>query len=295
MPQGFTESTLLDVVDGDGYTGFMLRIARHVDEGVAWLWLVTYGPDGVHGFVDDSMPCTNVRTPDNGESARYAVDLPETHGLVGHIVRTGSPTRVDGGLCEVRVNGHHRRDVPRGPGPVKMAVTATFTELFGSAGSNLPGRTESIVQVHAEIEIDGKSHSVNGYGQFHEQLQDAPRFDTPFTYVSLRGHDTALVALRGPRAGGGVKYGRSSVSPVEGFQIDSYDTNWPVGPRQFRGGESGRTSFVTSGVVTPTVTYSVPILDGRRPSAVVVGVLDDSHVTGFVNDWVPQTFGRKSE
>jgi len=52
---------------------------------------------------------------------------------------------------------------------------------------------------------------------------------------------------------------------------------------------------VTSGVVTPTVTYSVPILDGRRPSAVVVGVLDDSHVTGFVNDWVPQTFGRKSE
>jgi hypothetical protein len=176
-----------------------------------------------------------------------------------------------------------------------MAVTATFTELFGSAGSNLPGRTESIVQVHAEIEIDGKSHSVNGYGQFHEQLQDAPRFDTPFTYVSLRGHDTALVALRGPRAGGGVKYGRSSVSPVEGFQIDSYDTNWPVGPRQFRGGESGRTSFVTSGVVTPTVTYSVPILDGRRPSAVVVGVLDDSHVTGFVNDWVPQTFGRKSE
>jgi hypothetical protein len=40
----YTESTLLDVVSDDGGAGFMMRIARHVDEGVAWLWLVTFGP-----------------------------------------------------------------------------------------------------------------------------------------------------------------------------------------------------------------------------------------------------------
>jgi hypothetical protein len=295
MPRGFTESTLLDVVDDEGRSGFMLRIARHVDEGVAWLWLVTYGPDGVHGFVDDSFPCDSRRTPDERDRARYAVDLPKTHGLVGWIERTGAPTRVDGGLCEVRVNGHHHRDVPRGPGPVKMAVSAAFTALFGGAGSNLPGRTESIVKVKAVIEIDGKSRVVNGFGQFHEQLQDAPRFDTPFTYVSLRGDANALVALRGPRAGGGVKYGHASVSPFGGFQIEPYDAAESVASRQFRGGESGDSSFVTSGVVTPTVTYSVPILEGRRPSAVVSGILDGSRVTGFVNDWVPPIFGGNPE
>ena len=86
----FTESTLLDVVSDDGGAGFMMRIARHVDEGVAWLWLVTFGPEGVHGFVDDELPCNSMRTQDDGSQAQYEVSLPSTHGSVGWIMRTGS-------------------------------------------------------------------------------------------------------------------------------------------------------------------------------------------------------------
>lgn len=285
----FTESTLLDVVSDDGRSGFMVRIARHVDEGVAWLWLVTFGPEGVHGFVDDELPISSTRTPDNGSSARYEVNLPKTHGSVGWIVRAGHASRIDGGSCEIRVNGHHGPDVPRGPGSTEMALSASFSPLFEAAGSNLPGRTESIVRVEADIEIGGKTSSVSGLGQFHEQLQDAPRFDTPFTYVSLRNDNAALVALRGPRAGGGVLHSPTSASQFVGFEMDSLDPATLVSPRRFSGGTSEGDLLMVTGEITPVVTYSVPILGGRRPSAIVTGSLNSTRVTGFVNDWIPPT------
>ena len=283
----FTESTLLDVVSDDGGAGFMMRIARHVDEGVAWLWLVTFGPEGVHGFVDDDLSCSSMRTHDDGSQSRYEVSLPSTHGSVGWIMRTGSASRIEGGKCEIKVNGHFTSDVPRGPGSTEMALSASFIPLFGAAGSNMPGRTESIVRVEADIEIGGKSHSISGYGQFHEQLQDAPRFDTPFTYVSLRSAEVALVALRGPRAGGGVVLTRSSGESFMGFRISAHDPTTPFAVRNFDCGAADDESPVATGSVTPIATYSVPILGGRRPSAVVAGTLNGTHVSGFVNDWIP--------
>ena len=283
----FTESTLLDVVSDDGGAGFMMRIARHVDEGVAWLWLVTFGPEGVHGFVDDELPCNSMRTQDDGSHARYEVSLPRTHGSVGWIMRAGSASRIDGGKCELTVNGHYMSDVPRGPGAIEIALSASFSPLFEAAGSNLPGRTESIVRVEAVIEIGGKTFSVSGLGQFHEQLQDAPRFDTPFTYVSLRSAGAALVALRGPRAGGGVHLTRSSGDSFMGFRMSAYDPAVPLAVRTFDCGGVDGHSPVATGSVTPIVTYSVPILGGRRPSAVVTGTLNGTHVSGFVNDWSP--------
>ena len=265
----------------------MLRIARHVDEGVAWLWLVTYGPEGVHGFVDDELHLSSTRTPDDGSTARYQVDLPMTHGSAGWIMRTGSASRIDGGKCEIRVNGHHMSEVPRGPGLTPMAVSASFSPLFDAAGSNLSGRTESAVRVEADIEIGGKSYSVSGLGQFHEQLQDAPRFDTPFTYVSLRSTEVALVALRGPRAGGGVLLSRPAAEPFVGFRISAHDPAVPLAVRSFDCGAADDGTPVATGSVTPIVTYSVPILGGRRPSAVVTGNVNGTHVSGFVNDWTP--------
>ena len=283
----FTESTLLDVVSDDGGSGFMVRIARHVDEGVAWLWLVTYGLEGVHGFVDDELPISSTRTPDDGGTARYEVNLPKTHGSVGWIMRAGHASMIEGGSCEIRVNGHHGPDVPRGPGAIEVALSASFSPLFEAAGSNLPGRTESIVRVEADIEIGGKTSSVSGLGQFHEQLQDAPRFDTPFTYVSLRSAGAALVALRGPRAGGGVYLTRSTGRSFMGFRMSAHDPAVPLAVRTFDCGGVDDKSPVATGSVTPIVTYSVPILGGRRPSAVVTGTLNGTHVTGFVNDWSP--------
>jgi hypothetical protein len=283
----FTESTLLDVVSDDGGAGFMVRIARHVDEGVAWLWLVAFGPDGVYGFVEDQLPCNSSRTPDDGSRARYEVNIPGTHGLIGWITRTGSASRIDGGKCGIEVNGHRTPDVPRGAGSTKMALSASFSPLFGAAGSNLPGRTESIVRVEADIEIGENSYSVSGLGQFHEQLQDAPRFDTPFTYVSLRAPDTALVAIRGPRAGGGVLLDRSTGRAFAGFRISEHDPQASSATRSFECGPSEAESPVAEGIVVPTVNYSVPILGGRRPSAVVTGTLNGARASGFVNDWIP--------
>ena len=67
----FTESTLLDLVTADGRSGFMVRIARHVDEGRAWVWLVAFSPHGVFGFAEDRLSCSHDRTTDDGSMATY--------------------------------------------------------------------------------------------------------------------------------------------------------------------------------------------------------------------------------
>ncbi len=278
MSGSFTESTLVDLVTADGRSAFMLRLARHVDEGVAWLWLVTFGPEGVHGFVDDAIACPSVRTVDDGTAATYEVGR-------SWVRREGSADSVTGGACHVEVLGHAGADVPRGPGSVALTVSATFRPRARRAGSNLAGRSESIVDVDATVSIGGVEHAMSGVGQFHEQLQDAPRFDTPFTYLSLRGASTSLIGLRVPVGGRAVVQRDGDVVTHPGFDIDPLDNEAPMAARSLRIDAPG--GPLLSGEVTPTVRYTVPIKGGRRPSAIVQGRLGDEPVTGFVNDWRP--------
>lgn len=292
MRAGFTESTLLDLVTDDGRSGFMVRLARHVDEAVAWVWLVTYGPEGIHGFVDDSLPCSPTRTVDDGSGATYSVAVPGSHGRSAWIRREGAADSVTGGRCTIDVLGTAGDDVPRGPGPARLQVDATFAARARRVGGNLPGRTESIVDVRATVTVDGRSRSVSGLGQFHEQLQEAPRFDTPFTYTSLRSRDRSLVGLRGPKAGRAVIQSAGETVAHPGFEIEPRDPAAPMGSRRFRVERrdgDGRVDGepIVHGEIAPTITYTVPILHGRRPSAIVCGVLDGRPVTGFVNDWRP--------
>lgn len=286
MTGTFTESTLLDLVSADGRTGFMLRLARHVDEARAWIWLVIFHADVIHGFADDSIACESTRTVDDGTSATYSVGAPVEATCFASVTRRGSAHRVSGGSCMVRVHGHRLADIPWGSGAVPLVLDASFSPMFDGAGSNLPGRTESIVRVDASIEVGDERVQMSGLGQFHEQLQDAPRFDTSFTYMSLRGENSALVALRGPLAGGGVLHGHGGASPVSGFSIDPLDAERPLSVRVFSGSRPGPDDASVNGRLTPTLTYTVPILDGRRPSAIVTGSLNGADVSGFVNDWV---------
>lgn len=281
----FTESALLDMVSDDGSSGFMLRIARHVDQGVSWLWLVTYGEGGFHGFVDDTLPCPNVRTIDDGHATSYEVEVPSTHGLTARLSRTGSAEVVTGGSCDIQVFGHATTEVPRGAGVVRMALEAEFRPMFERAGSNLPGRTESIVWVDATLGVGDSTYRLSGRGQFHEQLQDAPRFDTPFTYISLRGEHAAMVGIRGPRAGGVVLQGLDGPRGFGDFEIDPLDMAELYSTRKFRAGMGQASPTRVIGSITPTLRYTVPILGGRRPSAIVLGDLNGETVSGFVNDW----------
>lgn len=289
MEASFTESTLLDLVSEDGRSGFMVRLARHVDEGKAWVWAIAFGPNGFHGFTDDRMPCPSDRTPDDGQSAVYDVALPATRGRVARMHRNGPADAVTDGSCLIEVYGHATDAVPRGPGAARMRIEAKFRCRAARAGSNLPGRTESIVEVEAVVLAGGVARELRGYGQFHEQRQEAPRFDTPFTYTSLRGRDISLVGLQVPKAGRAVVGRQGVLDAYLGFTIDPLDTAASLAPRHLSiapcEGHDGEP--ILTGTVTPTVTYSVPINGGTRPSAIVIGELDGERVSGFVNDWTP--------
>lgn len=285
--RSFTESTLLDLVTADGRSGFMVRIARNVDEGTGWVWLVTYDPDGVSGFVEDRFACARHRTEDDGTGAEYVVEMPVDAGVEATVHRRGSSESPLGGHCVVDVLGHRSSDIPRGPGSERLRVEATFTVPDRPAGSNLQGRSESIVNVEATLTVNGVTRHLSGMGQFHEQLQDTPRFDTPFTYTSLRGDDLSLIGLRGPRAGGGVVISAEGPEQLAGLEIDAYDGDDPWRRREFRCGADANGAPRFSGHLEPTVRYSIPIVDGRRPSAIVRGELNGREVTGFLNDWTP--------
>lgn len=284
-----TESTLLDLVTPDGCHGFMVRIARHVDEGIAWVWLVTYGPDGVHGFVDDRISLLGDRTPDDSIGAKYEVALPPDLGVEAFLSRQGSALTPSGGFCVVDVLGHHGSDVPRGRGNERMRIEASFAVPDRPAGSNLQGRTESIVSVEATLSINGVTRQMHGMGQFHEQIQETPRFDTPFTYMSLRGPVASLIGLRGPRAGGGILISEGAIESFQGLDLDAHDTTNLWKRRDFRGGSEPGGGRLVTGYVEPTVVYSLPIGNGRRPSSIVRGEMNGREVSGFVNDWSPSS------
>ena len=289
--RSFTESTLLDLVTADGRSGFMVRIARNVDEGTGWVWLVTYGPDGVSGFVEDRFACAGHRTKDDATGAEYVVEMPVEAGAEATVHRRGTSETPLGGHCVVDVLGHSSSDIPRGPGSDRLRVQAAFTVPDRPAGSNLPGRSESIVDVEATLTVNGVTRHIRGMGQFHEQLQDSPRFDTPFTYMSLRGVDLSLIGLKGPRAGGGVVISVDGPEQLPGLEIDAYDKDDPWRRRQFGCGVDATGAPRFLGHLEPTVRYSIPIGDGRRPSAIVRGELNGRAVTGFLNDWTPPGSG----
>ena len=289
--RSFTESTLLDLVTADGRSGFMVRLARNVDEGTGWVWLVTYGPDGVSGFVEDRCACAGHHTEDDGTGAEYVVEMPVEAGAEATVHRRGTSETPLGGHCVVDVLGHSSSDIPRGPGNNRLRVEAGFRVSDRPAGSNLPGRSESIVDVEAILTVNGVTRHIRGMGQFHEQLQDTPRFDTPFTYMSLRGADLSLIGLRGPRSGGGVVISADGPEQLPGLEIDAYDKDDPWCRRDFRCGVDATGAARFGGHLEPTVRYSIPIGDGRRPSAIVRGELNGRAVTGFLNDWTPPGSG----
>lgn len=285
----FTESTLLDLVTADGRSGFMVRIARHVDEGRAWVWLVAFSPHGVFGFAEDRLSCSHDRTTDDGSMATYEAQFGLERGIEAVLSRRGSSLVPVGGACVVDVRGHGVPDIPRGPGADRIRLEATFEIRGQRAGSNLPGRTESIAEVDARLSVAGQTFSLSGLGQFHEQLQDAPRFDTPFTYLSLRGQHLSMIGLRGPRAGGAVLITDSKTEARQGLDVEPIDLENVMKTRKFRVGSLGNLAPSVSGTAEPTLFYSIPIGTGRRPSLIVRGEIEGHSVSGFINDWVPRS------
>ena len=255
----WSESVYLDVVSADGKLAVVTRLARHVDEGVAWLWLHAFGIADL-AFVRDDLPCDAARTEDDDQGARYVIDGEDVRAA---FVRSGPKDMPTGATVAVRV-----------PGAI---FEASFTPT-GAAGSNLPGRSEVLGVVDASITTAEGTARLAARGQFHEQHQDAPRFTVPFTYGTLRGDGLGMVALITPGRSGGFVSRHDEIVRATSAAIS------PAGPSRRlvlsleRGGE-------LEVDVRSTYDYELPINGRPRRSAIVHGRVGSIDVSGCINDW----------
>lgn len=192
--------------------------------------------------------------------------------------RDGPRAAPDEARIHASVLAHLDLHPPHGPGAHPLEITATFTPL-GSSGTSVPGRIELLGEVTARFDVDGRTVEVGGFGQWHEQHQEQPRFLRPFTYVTLRGERLAFVLTRGPLRATGYLRRDGVISAVTGFDID------PRGPRRAFRLELADGSELQGEALT-THDYSVPIYDTRRPGTLVVAEVDGERLSGCINDFI---------
>ena len=272
----WSESVYLDAVSPDGTSGLVLRLGRYPSLRTAWVWAHVFTAEGGVGFNDQQVACdqTVVAVEDPDVTYSNADGSASFH-------RDGPRGAIRSGHAAVRVAAHEGTTVPDGPGSIPLVVDATFTPhgVLPGAG-NLPGRTEEHGTVRVRASWPGGGLDLEALGQWHEQHQDAPRFQVPFTYLTVRGAGLSLVAIVGPKASGGIVRRKG-----EGLRATAVRIAAPADERELVADLDDGSTLI--GLLRTTHRYSVPIGDRRRPGTLVTGTLDGTPVSGCANHWTP--------
>jgi len=270
----WSESAYLDCVSEDGMTGFVLRLSRYPSAGTGWLWCHVFLPSGVYAYTDHYLTCGSERTAVESAGVHYGLDGTVDAGMT----RSGERGSPEFARATVSVRAHADRNAGHGPGDVPVRVAAIFWPLSASR-TVVPGRIELLGRVEGKISVGRSEVDIVGLGQWHEQHQEAPRFQAPFIYMTLRGADLALVGTIGPRRSTGyVRRGN------ELTQIDALAVSARAPARAIR--ISLADGSVLAGSLETTHEYSVPIFERRRPGTLVRGTIDGHPVSGCVNDYM---------
>ena len=174
---------------------------------------------------------------------------------------------------------HRSLTAPHGPGRFPGRFEGRFQPSKALAAPLLEGRDEVYGTFRAEGEIEGRRFVHEGPAKFHEQRQEAARFDTAFCYAWLAGDGMASTTLLIPRQGGGGWQRAGAEDSVTDMTIDPPATArrqvlWKLA--------SGR---AMPGLVEPLVRYEIPIYGQSWRGAFVRGEADGRPVVGVVNDW----------
>jgi hypothetical protein len=109
-----------------------------------------------------------------------------------------------------RRSAYQTADSRFGDGPQPVAASITFRPARAYTGLNA-GRTEIFGAAQVRLDAGGHTLEFDGPAQFHEQRQSAPRFVTPFSYITLWGEDAGSTLLVTPnRADGYLLEGAAS-------------------------------------------------------------------------------------
>lgn len=275
-----SEAVYADCVSDDGRQGFIVRLCRYPEAGFAWVWCHLFVEGRIYAYSEHTLECGERLTDPAADPTDYALEWPAgTVRLERHGDRA-APARC---TITARCAAHEARHPPHGTGSVAARIDATFRPSSRTV-SNLAGRTEALGTLQATAMVDERTISFSARGQFHEQVQTAPRFTTPFTYLTLRGPDIGFIGIRLRKRGRGFL-----MRPDATTEIVRIGLSPPGSMRRLQLEDPAGTTTV--GELVTTYDYSIPVFDGYRPGTLVTGTLDGRPVSGCINDYLADTLG----
>jgi len=278
--KAYSESAMVMSVTPDGQSALTLRFCRFPVEGQTWLWCHLLHEGRLYAFTTHDLPCSADRLA-AAQLAEY-----RAAGADAELVRV----RRDGGLPAVRLAAdlkfHESRAAPHGPGSVAGKLTGQFLAVSPLGAQVLEGREEVYGFCHAEVEIAGRRFVHEGLAKFHEQRQEAARFDAPFCYSFLSGdamNCTALLHAKGASGGWQIDGAEAAIADM------TLDRPGPTRAVAWK----MKDSRVLPGRLTALVRYEIPIFDRRWNGSFVRGDCDGRPVVGAMNDWIaePDIYG----
>lgn len=270
--KAYSESTMVMTMSLDNQSAMTLRFCRFPVQGQTWLWAHILHEGRFYAFTSHDLPCT----PDRLATAQLAEY--RAAPLKAELVRVRRP----GALPAVRLSAelmfHESRAAPHGPGKVPGKITAQFLAVSPLDSKVLEGREEIYGFCDGEVEIAGRRFKLNGLAKYHEQRQEAPRFEQPFNYSWLAGDSAnATTLLIADQAGGGWQ--------LDGREKSLADMTVDLPGDDRRVVWKYKDGSADNGRLKALVRYEIPVYGTRRwhgsfvkgdgPGREVVGVMND--------------------
>lgn len=270
--KAYLESAMVMSVAADGRSALTLRFCRFPVEGATWLWCHLVQDGRLYAFTQHDLPCDGDRLA-GAPSAAYRAPP-----LDARLEREGGGAQLRTVRLAAALPFHESHKAPHGPGKVQGRFEGVFTPTHALAAKVLDGRDEVYGRVRVEGEIGGRRFVHEGPAKFHEQRQQAPRFEAPFCYGWLSGDGAdATVLLVEQGAGGGWQFADRE-EPLADMVID------PPGARRAVGWTL-RSGGYLPGRLDAIVRYEVPVFDRRWQGSFVRGEAGGRAVVGVMNDW----------
>ena len=270
--KAYSESAMVMTMGLDNASAVTLRFCRFPVEGQTWLWCHVLHEGRFFAFTSHDLPCAAGRMGD-AQLARY--DAPP---LKAELVRLRRGKLLPMVRFSADLMFHESRSAPHGAGKIPGRVDGQFLGVSPLGAQVLEGREEIYGFCDGEVEIGGRRLTLNGLSKFHEQRQEAPRFEQPFSYSWLAGDSANATTLLGARGASGGWQLDGIEKPLADMVLDP-----PADERRilwkFKDGSAER------GRLKALVRYEIPVYDRKWSGSFVKGDGPGREVAGVLNDW----------
>ena len=283
LSPAYAESVQLAGMTVDGAQEISFRVARFPQRRDATLWATACVGDKVYNAAMENLGLGEFKGRTRVEDQKVRFDVAGTDQA--QLTRTRMPNGPNGpngllkGSAKVMFGAHQTADPPPGRGPHPLVIEARFESSHPPVNVRL-GRLEVMGRIWATVRTPAGVHKFQGFGKWHEQVGERPRFASAFTYLGVMGERIGLLAVW--LKAGAFGYARlgDQILAVKTVEFD------PIAARRrFRVGlENGR---MIEGEAVTRRTISTPIEGRRRPSTTVIVKSDIGPMVGNLNDWEP--------